>query len=159
MNKQEIFSALEENRERFLDLIDGLSEEEMLLPGVAGEWSLRDILVHLTRWEAELVKLLWQAAQGVKPTTAHFSGQEMDDINARWMLESRGRPLELILEDYHGVRTQTLRRLEAFNDRDLSDPKRYRWLSGSPLWEWVAENSFEHENEHADQVRLWLAAK
>jgi hypothetical protein len=157
MNKDEIFNALEESREQFLDLIDNLSEEQLLTPGVEGEWSLRDILVHLARWEAELVKLLWQVRQEQRPTTVHFSGQSTDEINDRWQLESRGRPLERVLEDFHGVRAQTQRRLEEFSDRDLTDPTRYRWLEGQPLWERVGGDSFEHERKHAAHVREWLS--
>ena len=40
----------------------------MIQPGVVGQWSLKDILVHLTLWEAELVTLLFQARQGQKPS-------------------------------------------------------------------------------------------
>ena len=56
-------------------------------------------------------------------------------------------------------RKQTGRRVEAFNDKDLEDPKRYPWLKERPLWQWIAGDSFEHEAEHAAQVRQWRAAR
>ena len=37
MTKDEIFDALEDDRENFLDAIDGLSDEELQLPGVVGK--------------------------------------------------------------------------------------------------------------------------
>jgi hypothetical protein len=79
----------------------------------------------------------------------------VDELNARWYRESRPRPLERILEDFHGVRTQTVRRVEEFSDEDLTDPKRYPWLNDSPLWVWIAGDSFEHETEHEAQIRAW----
>jgi len=155
MSKEDILKALEVSREDFLDAIDGLTEETLQQPGVMGEWSIKDILIHLTRWEAELVKLLWQAKQGKMPSSVHFSNIEVDEINEHWYQDSRSRTLEIALADFHGVRNQTIRRVEDFNDKDLTDPKAYPWLKDIPLWQWIAGDSFEHEAEHAVQIRDW----
>ena len=155
MNKTEILAALEESREAFLDAIDGLSEEDLKQPGVIPEWSVKDILVHLTRWEAELVKLLWQASRDQKPTTIHFAKVEVDETNERWFRESKNRTLEIALEDFHGVRNQTLRRVDDLPLKSFEDPAFYPWLEGEPLWKWIAGDSFEHEAEHAEQIRSW----
>jgi hypothetical protein len=156
VKKNEVLEALEREREGFLDLIDGLPEQDMQQPGVAGDWSIKDILVHLCRWEAELVKLLWQAHQGQVPTTVQVGGLDVETVNARWYRESRDRPLERALEDFHTVRNQTLRRVESFSEKDLNDARRYPWLDGKPLWEWIEADSFGHEAEHAAEIRLWL---
>lgn len=157
MTKNEILVALNEGRERFLEAIDGLTPDQMKETGVVGEWSVKDILVHLTRCEAELVKLLWQASQRQKPTSAHFSTLSVDEQNDRWYRESRSRPLDLVLEDFHGVRTQTIRRVEEFPEEHLTDPKHYPWSADRPLWDWIAGDSFEHEAEHEAQIRAWRA--
>jgi uncharacterized protein (TIGR03083 family) len=155
MNKSEILAALEGSREAFLDTIDGLSEEEMQQPGVFPEWSVKDILAHLTRWEAELVKLLWQAGREHKPTTIHFAQTDVDSTNERWFREFKTRELERVLEDFHGVRNQTLRRVDDLPGKAFEDPAFYPWLGGEPLWMWIAGDSFEHEAEHAEQIRAW----
>ena len=155
MNKKELLTALEESHERVSEAVEGLSPEEMLEPGVVDSWSVKDILAHLTRWEAEVVKLLWQARQGIQPTTLLNEQVSDDEVNARWHQEDQARPLERILEDFHGVRDQTIRRLEYFSDKDLNDPERYPWLGSQPLWVWVAGDSFEHDDEHLGQLRAW----
>ena len=155
MKKSEILAALEESREEFLDAIEGLTDEDMQQPGVIPDWSVKDILAHLTRWEAELVKLLWQAGKGQKPTSVHFAGQNVDETNARWFQESRLRNLERVLEDFHGVRNQTLRRVDDLPENSFEEPGHYPWLAGEPLWKWIAGDSFEHEAEHSEQIRAW----
>ncbi len=161
MNKEEILDALEDEREKFLDAIEGLSEAQMQEAGVCDDWCVKDILFHLSMWEAELVKLLWQAARGQRPTTAHFSGTPtpVDQINAAWLEKGRQRSLDQVMEDFQSVRKQTSRRVSAFSDKMLSDAQRFDWLQGRPLWEWVAGDSFEHEAEHADQIREWRARR
>jgi hypothetical protein len=94
MNKDEISDALEDERENFLEAIDGLSAEQLQTSGVVGEWSVKDIMIHLSAWEAELVKLLWQARQGQKPTTLHFSQIDTDAINQQWFENYRSRSME-----------------------------------------------------------------
>jgi len=159
MTKSEVLTALTESRQKFLAAIDGFSEEEMTRPGVVGEWSVKDLLVHITRWEAELVKLLWQAAQGVKPTTVHFSRVEVDETNQRWFEESRSRPLALALQDFHSVRKQTIRRVKDLPEKSFSDPDYFPWLDGHPLWEWIAGDSFEHESEHVEDILRWRESR
>jgi hypothetical protein len=153
MNKAQLLVALENEREEFLELIDDLDEKTILEKTDQGGWTVKDILSHLTRWEAELVKLLWQLRQGIRPTTAHFSLEDIDVINARWLQEDRSRPLDRILSDFHGVRNQTIRRVETFSDEQLDDDQRYAWLKGQALWQWIASDSFEHEREHINQFQ------
>jgi len=159
MNKENIISELTNSREKILETVRGLSDQEMETPGVMDDWSVKDILVHLTWWEAELVKLLWQAKQGVTPSSALVSQEPVDDLNARWHEESRSRPLKPILKDFLGVRNQTIRRVDALTETTLTDPSYFPWLDGEPLWKWIAGDSFEHEAEHEAQIRAWKTNK
>lgn len=159
MNKKEILDRLESEHEHFLDALEGLSEDDLERSGVVGVWSIKDILIHISRWEAELVKLLFQARQGQKPTSMHFAQENVDQTNQAWYEESRHRPLRLALEDFHAVRNQTILRVEAFSDRDFTDPNRYKWAQGRALSEWIASDSFEHEAEHLEQILSWRKAQ
>lgn len=153
MNKNDLISALEESHKQILDQIAEFSDEQMAALETSDGWSVKDILAHLVRWEAELIKLLWQLSQGQRPTTIHFTGASVDETNARWLVEDRDRPLERILEDFSGIRRQTIRRVEAFSEDELNDKQRFRWLQGKSLAEWVAEDTFEHDGEHLSQLK------
>lgn len=155
MTRDEIMNALNESRDKLLNAIEGLSDEELSEPGVIENWSVKDILYHLCMWEAELVKLLWQATQDQPPTTVHFSKIPVDEINAAWFAQGRARTVAQIMDDLHAVRKQTLRRAGAFKDQELNDTAHYPWQKGHPLWEWIAEDSFKHEQEHTAQIREW----
>ena len=159
MTKDEILDALEDERENLIDAIEGLSDEDMLESGVVGDWSIKDILAHLSAWEAELVKLLWQARQGQPPSGIYASGVPVDEINVVWSQAARSRPLERVMDDFISVRKQTVRRVEPFLDTDLTDPQRWPWLNGHPLWEWIATDSFQHEAEHAAQIKEWRSKR
>ncbi len=160
ISKQTILDQLETGREQFLDVLEGLSLEDMEKPGVVGEWSIKDTLSHLSHWEAELVKTLFQARTGQKPTSAlaTVTDATLDAVNRTWYLESRDRPIEKVLDDFHSVRNQTILRIEEFNERDLTDPNRYPWMGKKPLSTWIVNNTYEHEAEHAVQIQAWRKA-
>lgn len=157
MNKDDLLDALEDSREAFLDVLDTIPQEYWEKPDVLGDWSIKDILYHLTMWEAELVKLLWQISQGQPPNTALNSDISDDERNAQWQAQAQTRSLEQVLADFQGVRRQTTRRLMEISDKVLQNPKQFEWLKGAPLWKLVAGASFEHESEHTQALREWHA--
>lgn len=159
MNRQDLIEGLEKGRQEFLTSIEGLTAEQLTEPGVAGEWSVKDILAHVSRWEAELIALLFQAQQGRQPVTAQFSAEPVDELNARWYRDARDRPFDRVLSDFYAVRQQTIKRVQAFSDKDLTDLKRFAWLGGTPLAEWILTDSAEHEAEHAVRIREWRAQR
>lgn len=160
MDKTELLDALEDGRQELVEMLEDLPDEVMLKPGVCGEWSIKDILAHLTQWEGQTVTLLFQAGQSDrKPTTAHFGKETVDEVNQRWYETGKDRPLERVWDDWVGVRKQMIRRVTAFSERDLNDPQRYPWLKGEPLWQLIANNTFEHDDEHADGIREFLESE
>lgn len=155
MNKDEILRALQDQHQEMLQAIDGLSPEEMQVPGVIGEWSVKDILFHNTMWEAELVKLLFQTEQGQTPTSYLAKASDIEGTNAAWYALGKDRTLEQVLDDFEGVRRQTIRRVSPFSDDDLNSVQRFPWLKDRLLGRLIAEVSFEHDAEHCEQIRRW----
>src|SRR3989337_29614 len=156
MTKQEIRSALEASRAALLDAIDGLTAAQLQLPKAVGEWSLRDILQHLSLWEAELVRLLVRVDPGRRAVGQSFApNPDFDSLNATWHAETKDRPLDRVLEDFHGVRRQTLRWVDELSNEDLTRIRREAWLHNQSGARWIAEYSYEHEAEHTQAIRAW----
>lgn len=71
----------------------GLPDAALLEPGVAGEWSVRDVLAHVHSWQEEaLAHLPVIAAGGTPPRYADAYGG-IDAFNARMAERTRGLPL------------------------------------------------------------------
>ncbi len=154
MNKTEILKALKNEREKFLQAIAGLPDDVLVNEPVLGEWTIKDLLSHLTVWESELVTLLAFTRLGKRPTNVQGLTGDTDDLNAKWHAEYKNRPLDRALADFHGVRKQTIRQVESLTDKELAESKS-PWLKGEPLWKWIAEDSFSHEAEHTPQILAW----
>ncbi len=127
-------------------MITGLDEARLTEPAMANGWSVKDVLAHITAWEAELIRALVQIAGGQKPRLS--AGPDYDKMNAEIYAEQKDRPLDLVLGDFRTILPQILRRLEPFTDGDLNNQNRYPWRKGRPLLNLVAETTYIHYGEH-----------
>ena len=84
MTKTALLADLQREQEQWEALLAQIGESRMDQGGVAGEWSIKDIVAHLTGWRRRIVGRL-QAAQRSEgepppPWPAHL--QTDDEINA-----------------------------------------------------------------------------
>lgn len=157
MKKHELIEVLEDTHQELVEMLEDLPDSLLLEAGVCGNWSIKDILAHLTYWEGQTITLIFQLQRGIEqPTTAHFSSKSINEINDHWQTVSQPRPLEIIWEDFTNIRKQTIRRVKELDEKDLIQPDRYPCLKGKPLIEIISNNSYEHDEEHADEIREWL---
>ncbi|MEK7439583.1 MAG: ClbS/DfsB family four-helix bundle protein [Chloroflexota bacterium] len=154
MNKQQLLTALNEERAKFLKSIEGLSNEQMTEKGVIDDWSIKDMLAHIATWESEMVTFIAQLQQGKKPRT-NLMSDKVDALNAEFYKNNKNRPLDRILTDFHGVRKQTIKQVELLSEKELTDPKHSPHTKGNALWEIIESDSFGHEAEHRGQVEEW----
>ena len=153
MGKQALLEELDSARADLLSAIEGLDEEMMLRPGVEGIWSIKDVLAHVTAWESELVTALNQAQGRGVPHIMKID--DFDEWNAKQYHISASRPLSLILKDFEGVYDMLLEMVRDYDERDLTDGRRYAWMEGEPLTYLIEETASLHEREHAEEIRVW----
>jgi hypothetical protein len=60
----------------------GLSDEELMIPGVCGEWSIRDLIAHVTWWDAEALAHLPLVLDGGRPPRYSVTYGGIDAFNA-----------------------------------------------------------------------------
>ena len=58
MDKQQLLKQLEKAWTAIKESYAGLSDAQLTEPGVMGNWSVKDILAHVTTWEEEALKYL-----------------------------------------------------------------------------------------------------
>ncbi len=156
MNLKELTQALKESRASYEAFLKSLSTAEIEQPGACGpEWSVKDVLSHLTACEAEVVTHLAKARSGKPPTKIDYTDAEIEAQNARWFEAYRDRSLDRVLADFQGVRRQLQRQLDGYADTGLKS--RPAWLKGQTVAERVIGEVLEHDREHLAGLQAWRA--
>jgi hypothetical protein len=149
----EFVSKVRQARKEWDSLIFSIRREEMLLPGFCGDWSLKDLIAHLSWYEQEMIRLL---------ETHVFAGSSLwelplDERNAAIFAQIKDLRLEQVLAQSTMISLDLINALETTTDDDLNDPARF---PGMPLewkpWQVIASNSNEHYEDHLQQVKAWL---
>jgi hypothetical protein len=58
VDRRQLLKQLDKAWVAFNESYAGLSDAQLMAPGVTGAWSVRDILAHVTTWEEEALKHL-----------------------------------------------------------------------------------------------------
>jgi hypothetical protein len=157
MNKAQILDELQEENGKWEAFLGQIGEERMLEPGVAGDWTIKDIVAHLTGWRKRSVQRLQAALRGEPAPATPWPGYMStdDEINV-WIYESsRDRSVQDVLQDSRETFRHLFEAIRAFPESELIDANRFDWLEGTPLSGAMFFGHF-HE-EHEPDMRAWLA--
>lgn len=157
MPKAELIADLQAAHTRLLSAIDGLTDDQLMRPGVVGIWSVKDTLGHLVAWEAELVTALSRLDQYRRRPPQIVEIEDIDEWNQEQYHINARRTLQAVLDDFHGVHKHLIQTVEEMDERALEDNRRFPWMEGEPLSYLVLENAVWHEEEHAENIEQWRA--
>jgi uncharacterized damage-inducible protein DinB len=156
MDKTMFISTLKKAREEWEALLAQVGEEQMLQPGAAGKWSVKDVIAHLSDGEREIVPVM---------RTHVLAGSELwnlsdDERNEIVYLQNRDRSLHEIMNEEQQVYNDLLAAAQTLSDEDLNDSHRYKQMPEEWVpWQLYAGNTFKHYHDHMPSIRIWLAQR
>lgn len=157
MKKSELLNWLQEEYRQWEAFLDQIGPERMDQPGVNGQWTMKDIVAHLTCWNRRLVAFIQAAQRGEPEPPPPWPAQLQtdDEINA-WIYEAnRGRPVREVLDEAQQVIQQLLAVIESLPDEVLIEPERHLVWVGDQRF--PAGEFFDHfHDEHEADIRAWL---
>ncbi len=162
MNKSKagILHQLQTERRRLERNVSQLDPQDMLKPGVVGEWSVKDVLAHLADWEAHM--LVWvEAARGGDPVASPDPGltwQQLDVFNQRVYERHRDQTLEAVIEYFHDTHRQFMALVEAMPEEEMLTPGRYAFLGQDTIYKWLGAYA-AHDVWGKAAIRKWLIGR
>jgi hypothetical protein len=153
--KTELVEVMISAREQLETILDLISPSVMALPGIADEWSVKDIIAHLNSYDRWLGLTL--ALRGKKPPEIWMEDIPLDDFNQLLFEENRDLSLDEVLQQSHDIWEQILRKTISlpgayfFTERSVQDvPYRFR-----PC-DILKSDSYGHYLDHLPMLRAWL---
>jgi len=130
----------------FMESHAGLSDARLTEPGVAGNWSVREILAHVTTWEVESLKHLPLIISGGQPPRYVTYGG-IDAFNAQTTEQRRA----LALSDVRSQLVDAHRRLIDFIQRVPDD----QLVAESRFRRRLRLDTYGHYPKHAKSIWEW----
>lgn len=134
MANDEILARIDSEWQRFLPCLDGLIDEQADQPGVAGYYSVNDLLAHLAWWENQTREVV---------ETGVDQELDVESLNDQIYAANKDASfpeLRQRLLDGHARAVATFSRAPGLTEDD------------------VESDTWEHYQEHGDQIRAWRAA-
>src|SRR5947207_12239645 len=110
MDRSQLLKRLDQAWEAFKESYAGLSDAELLEPSVTEDWSVRDIIAHVTWWEQEALTHLPLILDGGQPARYSVIYGGIDAFNAQRTEQKRRLSLAEVLRQ----QDETHRRLIDF---------------------------------------------
>ena len=146
MDKQQLLKRLETAWTALKESYTGLSDAQLLEPGVMGGWSVKDTLAHVTIWEEEALKYLPVIINGEKPPRyTRYGG--IDGFNAQMVAQRQSLALSEVLSQMN----ETHRRLVSYLQ---SVPEEY-FRGETPFRHRLRLDTYSHYPLHARAIQEW----
>lgn len=147
MKTAQVLARLDAAWRDFEESYAGLSDEELLIPGVTGDWSVRDIIAHVTWWEEEALKHLPLVREGGRPPRYSVTYGGIDAFNAL-MTERRSHlTLAEVLRQHDDVHARLLHYVRDAPEELYARETRFRRR--------LRLDTFGHYPIHARAIRAW----
>lgn len=155
MGKDKLLDLIHTERRRLEKNIESLTNEQKTKPGVVDNWSVKDLMAHLTVWEQRMLSW-WKAQSTGKGDPETAADLDLHAYNERVYELNRNRPLDEITEEFESSYQEILNTLEHVSEIQLNTPVEYEWANGVSWWELVAFNTYRHYRWAKDKIREWM---
>jgi hypothetical protein len=125
----------------------GLSDPELLIPGVTKAWSVRDINAHVTTWEEEAVKHLPGILEGRRPPRYSVTYGGIDAFNALVTARKKDLSLAEIFSQQATVHRRVIGLVGRAPEEQLVRESRFRRR--------LRLDTYGHYPRHAEAIRRW----
>lgn len=152
--KMQILVSLKEELGNWEAFLNDLSEEQITMPNVFGEWSIKDVIAHLAGWQQLSVARLEACLEKDQPKYPEwFPGQDPDDDELLYQTNKRiyqsycDVPWQDVHSEWHKRYQRVVVLCETISESDLIAKGMFTWLGDFALSA-VLEGTIEHHKEH-----------
>jgi hypothetical protein len=161
ISKAQAIDKLETERRRLEQNLASLSENDMLQPGVVGEWSVKDVLAHLADWEQHFLDWYATDQRGETPHPPApgltWKPRDLDILNRRIFVKHRNRSLSKILAEFRNMHKRFMATVQAIPEKDIVAKARFAWIGKSAMYSWLTAYA-NHDRWAKTKVRELIKA-
>jgi hypothetical protein len=156
-NKAELARQIRSAYASLETLLTQLSESQRIQGGVTEEWSVKNLVAHITFWQTFLERQIRAVLRNEAVPRLDIDSQtDTDRINRQAVTASDQQTWSEVHTTFQDAVQQMLGTIEGLSEDDLFVPGRFQALDRAPLWQCIAGETYEHYATHAEHIRAWV---
>ena len=151
-SKLEILEKIKTGRGQFENNLIKFSDEQWVVVGEIGEWSIKDLVSHIVAWEQRL--LVWAkegVETGLEPEDYPESWDDLHRMNDESFKLDRNKTLSIVKSEFKKSGQQIVDFLESIPSELIEDLEKLNWKK-TPLWMMIAAITWKHYQEHLEDL-------
>ena len=147
MNRQQLLNRLDTAWLAFQASYAGLANSRLTEPGVVGDWSVKDIIAHVTWWEEEALRHLPLIMAGGRPPRYSVTYGGIDAFNATMSERKRDVPLSDVLTQQNDTHQRLIDFIQSVPEDQFVRDTRFRRR--------LRLDTYSHYPMHTNAIREW----
>jgi hypothetical protein len=147
MNRQQLLDRIDNAWSAFQQSYAGLSDAQLIIPGVTGDWSVKDLLAHITIWEEEALKYLPLIMDGGRPPRYSVTYGGIDAFNAQMVERWRSLSLREIQERHNATHARLIDVVHAAPEDQI--------VRETPFRRRLRLDTYSHYPIHTKSITEW----
>jgi hypothetical protein len=147
MNRQQLLKQLDTAWTAFQESYAGLSDAQLMEPGVTGQWSVKDLIAHVTWWEEEALQHLPRILTGGRPPRYSLQYGGIDAFNAQMTEQTRGLSLADVLRQSEDTHQRLIAYIHSVPEEPFTRETHFRRR--------LRLDTYSHYPKHAKAIRAW----
>jgi hypothetical protein len=157
LTKAEFLNDLRAVRAEWDELIAKVGEARMTHSGVAGYWSVKDVVAHLTAIDQWNANALRAHARDEPPPAINEQQMALEERNRLHYEQNRQRSLHDVLQESRQVFQQLVELLQDESEEFLTQPQVFENLAEPVVvWKSLKYACADHYRHHMPDIRAWL---
>jgi hypothetical protein len=156
--KEQILAASQKEHDQLVKLISTLTPDRLNAPGQMSDWSIKDILCHLTAWEQMVLRWLAEGQQGLAPQVPApgYKWNQLPALNQNIYETHHDLPLEEVLSQFHDSYSQVMAVIETLPPETLFTPGLYPWMNKNVLASYFVSCTSSHYHWAIKEIKKGL---
>jgi hypothetical protein len=147
MDKQQLLKKLDKAWLEFKESYADLPDSQLTEPGVTEDWSVKDIIAHITWWEEEALKHLPHILKGGRPPRYSVTYGGIDAFNAQMTELKRDLSLSEVLRQFEDTHRRLVDYLQSTAEEQFTSETRFRRR--------LRLDTYSHYPIHTKAIREW----
>jgi hypothetical protein len=160
-SKTDLLAAINQEREALETTLEALTHEQMVKPGVVGEWSVKDVLTHLIEWEQMVLEWYRAGLRGENPElpAPGYKWNQTPQLNQLIYEKHRDRPLDEVMEQLQASHREILGVIQELSNEELFTTGRYTWTQKNTMGTYFVSATSSHYLWARKEIRKGIKAR